>query len=241
MRQEQTMDDRFLLRAYWGPRKETIDKCADRLGQFLARIAVRSDSLAAWFEKSRSRRKATEKAIDSGKDGLMDLLRRCQNREDTTGDVIEDLGFHVALWNGRRGKEVSSLSIKCGMHCSVPGVGFNCVLLNLPEDLGTLANGVAMAQLFADTVESWEPERATVCSELAVDNRGFDARRPFVDWMVYVAELKIAATSVPDAADVRQVASGTMIVVEDGPENAIASEHLHKVVQIENAIRRVCV
>lgn len=234
------MDDRFLIRAYWEARRETADECANRLLHFLMRIGGRTAVIATWYETARSRRKATEKTVSPSKDALLSLLQRGQNREDVTGKVIEDLGFHVSLWNGRSGREISGLSITCGLYSDVVGVGSNCVLIELPEELGELANGEVMAELFRDVIECWDPQRASVCSELAVDNRTFDANCPFVDWMVYVSELEIAATSVPDVAEVRHVGSGTMILVEDHATNALASEHLRKVEQVGNVIGGAC-
>ncbi len=222
------MNDRFVVRAYWGPRKETVDDCSNRLERFLTRISAQSDLFVSWYEKVRNRGKATSRSVSTSRDGLLELLRSGQNCEDTTGEVIEDLGFRVSLWNGGRGSEVSSLSIRCGVYCSVAGVGLNCVLFDLPEQLGSLASGNAMVELFCDVVESWEPQRAAVCSELALDKRSFDANHPFVDWMVYVAGLKVAQSDVPVAAAVRHVETGTMIVVEDYPGDALRRSTLQR-------------
>ena len=227
------MKDRFLIRAYWGPRKETVADAARRLRKFLVRIGGHSELLKGWYQKTRCRSGATETKLNTSmEDELVKLFLRGRNRDDITGEVIEDLGFRVGLWNGRPRREVASLSVTCGLYSDVQGVGVNGVLIDLPEDLGPLSKNHLMSSAFRDLIECWEPRHACVCSELAIDGRSFDANVPFVDWMLYVSELAISSTSVPYASAVSQVLSGTMIVVEDRPADALSPEHLSNVEQI---------
>jgi Immunity protein 52 len=87
--------------AYWGDRRETAFECGERLSRCLLGLGAVDPLLAAWFLKGATRSTATV-PIALGADDLASLFDRGRNRRDSDGEVIEELGFRVGLWNNRR-------------------------------------------------------------------------------------------------------------------------------------------
>lgn len=93
------MTENWLLGAYWGPRPESSDQCADRLAECWRALADRHPALATWYLRADSER-AAHRPIETRREQLVELIESGRNRRDFTGDVIESLGFHVGAWNG---------------------------------------------------------------------------------------------------------------------------------------------
>jgi hypothetical protein len=193
------------LCAYWQPRKESIHACGDRLGRFLTALSACDPVFAAWYERGASRRKGKQAEIDFKNEAhLLDLLDRGRNRRDVGKEVMEDLGFRVGLWNGGKSAKMAGLSVTCGLYATVAGLGGNCLILDLPEDLGDLQQSERMASVLTLAATSWEPDWAGVFSVGAMNKRVYNPAVPFVDWMVYVshklapAPLAISSARVVD-------------------------------------------
>jgi Immunity protein 52 len=230
---------RFFVGAYWSSRKESIDQCADRLRKFFVALAACDPVLATWFEKGRSRKQALQKpAVIADQGYLLGLLNRGRNRRDVGGTVIEELGFHVGLWNGESGEKAAGLGVRCGLYWTSPNpnVGMsNCVALDLPEHLGELKQTDRMSGVMTATARAWEPEWAGVMSKAAMDARMLDVKAPFVDWMVYVSQ-RIDGVLPPSS--VVQLENGTLIVVQPGPPSMNSTADQENVRRIENILRQ---
>lgn len=201
--------------AYWGPRRESIDRCADRFIDCLAGIAKFGDVFAKWYEKGKSSRDARARIIDvQSRESVVRLLEKGRNRRDIDGSVIADLGFHLGVWNGAGRQRAASFSVTCGLYNQNPNLS-NAVVLNLPEDLGELADKERCVELLAALVRAWEPEWAGVISTASRNSRPF--RSPFVDWIVYVNR-RVDRSKLPSAASVKVVDGlGTIILVQEHP------------------------
>ena len=184
------MTMRYMLGAYWPARKESVEECASRLHAFLAQLTASDSALVTWYERAQSRKRALRKSADTGdRNYLQSLLNQGRNRRDVGHTVIDELGFHVGLWNGGDARSEAGLSVTCGLYWVSPTPNAsmsNCVVLHLPTDLGELNQTERMAHLLAATARAWEPDWAGVMSNESMKARGFDASAPFVDWMVYV-------------------------------------------------------
>jgi hypothetical protein len=225
------------LGAYWQARRESAEECAERLSLFLSELAATDSALSVWYEKSKSRRKANQSRLDVGcVKTLADLLERGQNRRDVGGDVIADLGFHVGIWNGERSLKAMSLDVTCGAYSSNEQLGNN-VLLDFPEDLGSLEQRERMQQVLAATAKAWEPNWAGVYSLGAMNNRAFSPTTPFVDWMVYLSREECPAPPAEQAISVTEINDiGTLIVVSKHPCRPDDPSHQSRVAAIESSI-----
>ena len=234
------MTEMYSIRAYWGPRKESIESCTVRAVDFFQRVVDHGAFKSSWFKKGQSRRKALEQGINVlNREEIAELLNKGVNRRDLTKEAIKELGFHINLWNGEKGRDVAALSLVCGNYSRAEGMGNNFILLELPEDLGGLSSSEQMLRLFTIVIEVWRPERACVCSDDAADERNFDTGRHFVDWMVYVSGASLNPKYFPQAFGVLPAHSGTIIVVEPEAPNSSSTAHQQKVREIEHRLNRV--
>jgi hypothetical protein len=228
----------YKLCAYWKARKETIDACADRLARFLTTLSAYADVFTAWYERATSRRKAKQVEIDFKNKGcLLDLLERGRHRRDIGKEVMEDLGFHVGMWNGGKSTKMVGLNVTCGLYSTAPGLGGNCVVMDLPEELGDLQQTERIANVLVATATSWEPDWAGVFSLDAMNKRNFKPTAPFVDWMLYVSNKLVPNPRVPGPSLVKPVdAIGSLIVVQQEPVEAGNPVHLQRVRTVETAL-----
>jgi hypothetical protein len=230
------MSSGFFVGAYWAARKESIDQCADRLHRFFVDLAACDPTLATWYEKGRSHKQALEKQAEIRDSSyLLSLLDRGRHRRDVGRTVMEELGFRVGLWNGGSENKTAGLNITCGLYWTSPNPNAsmsNCLTLDLPEDLGELKHAERMACVLAAIAREWEPDWAGVISRDAMSARAFNAKAPFVDWMVFIPR-KI--DGVPAPSSVMQLENGSLIVVQPDPpavNNAEAQERIRKIESI---------
>jgi hypothetical protein len=230
--------DDLYIGAYWQARKETINGCADRLGRFLSALSACGPVFSAWYKRGRSRRQAKQVEIDfKNKDCLLDLLEQGRNRTNVGKQVIEDLGFHVGMWNGGEPQKEVGLSVTCGLYSTAPGLGGNCVMIDLPEELGDLRQSQRMANVLVAVATSWEPDWAGVISRKSRETRSFVPGKPFVDWMLYLSSRLVPNPNVPVASSATPVgALGSVIVVQQESVKANSPADLQRVKAVETAL-----
>lgn len=227
----------FLLGAYWAARKESVGECADRLLRFFRDLGKCDESLSHWYERARSRKKALERpAIIDSHEYWVGKLNRGRNWTDINRTVIEDLGFMVGLWNGQDDRSSIGMLISCGSFS--PYVG-NSLTLHLPIKTGALKTSARMRKVLAAVATAWEPDWAGVMSDEAMQRRRFNARRPFVDWMLYVSDKWLPKTpAFEPPTTTERLAAGTIIVVQQEPPDPCNPTHLENIKRVRAALRR---
>ena len=223
-----------MLGAYWGPRKESIDQCAERALSFFEEIAKCDPALKTWRERGKSRQGALIKNANTGdRQYLIELLDRGRNKKDIGSSPINDLGFNVGLWNG---VDVS-LSITCGLYWSgsKSRAGLlNSIVLDLPQDLGELNRSEKMSSLLLSVVNAWTPDWAGVMAKDAMRSRNFSAQVPFVDWMLFVS--RELPSSKLDPPVFRTQSGGSLIVVQADPPSDTDPKALSRINVVKEAI-----
>lgn len=229
----------YKLCAYWNARKETIDACAERLARFLSALSACDVVFTTWFEKSTSRRKAKQAKIDfTNRACLLDLLEKGRNRKDIGREVIEELGYHVGMWNGAKSKKMVGLDVTCGLYSTAPGIGGNCVIMDLPEELGDLQQADRMAGVLTTAATSWEPDWAGILSLEAMSSPNFSPTVPYVDWMLYLSNTLGYSAKVSEPSLVQPINSiGQLIVVQQEPVEVDNPVHLERVKAVQTALR----
>lgn len=201
--------DPFYLGAYWRSRQESSLQCGQRLASCIARLSEIDEALGSWFRRGASKA-AAKTPVDLDAQSLGRLLAQGVNRRDVGGDVIEELGFSVGLWN--RARPAVGLSGTVGAHPSFTGV-LNSVVFDFPppeaEALRLYEPRVAGAILDA-VVESWEPDWATWTTHALRSAQGAAPREPVVGWMTY---LSTSLTADSSGATSRPLLDGTVVTI----------------------------
>jgi hypothetical protein len=232
----------YFLGAYWQPRKESIEECADRFLAFFADLVRCDDMMSRWFELGRSRKQALKRQIDlADRDSLLDLLEGGRHWTDYDHRLMEDMGFAAMIWNGGDDHSSARLTVSCGCYSDFKPFPNN-VIMDLPHDLGSLADVSHMRCIMASVVAAWEPLWAGVLSFDAHDKRQGEGPvvNPFVDWMVYIDHQwlpKVPKLYPPASAE--SVASGTLIVTQDEPPDPLNDVHAENIRRVDVALRSV--
>jgi hypothetical protein len=208
-----TMTEPFYLGAYWGPRGESVSACAERLTTCLLRIGSLAPLAATWYRKAGRRKDAMGSPVSVESSALRELLLAGVNRRDFGGDVINELGFSVSLWNGDSRAPVG-FSVTCGAAPSTPGV-MNSFVLNLPSPEAGGAQfyepSTARALVMA-VVAAWEPDWATFASHRLREAVDPAPRQPVTGWITYLSARGRRPVPSRLGAVVEQLDDGALVV-----------------------------
>ncbi|WP_366059621.1 Imm52 family immunity protein [Pigmentiphaga sp.] len=103
-----------MLGAYWGVCPDSLEGCVDRVERFFAGLAEIDPLLSHWCERGWSHKDALARKVDaSDVEKLEELLLEGRNRRDVGGEVIEELGFKLSLWNGADVEEAAFRGGSC--------------------------------------------------------------------------------------------------------------------------------
>lgn len=214
--------------AYWGPRKESAEECAQRTAHFLTLLAPADPFLAQWYKPTRSQKDARKYPLmPPDLPTLTELFRRGVNREKG-GPVFEELGLSFWFDNGGPTRDCAALRITCGDYA---GSSPNHCVLTLPWD-GPNAARVLTAAVLTQVVRSmavaWEPDWAFATSYSYEDEYREPASAPFsLGWVTYLSHrfgrvpLLPAPVRIEPADD-----KGTLIVLTPERFTMANSDHV---------------
>jgi hypothetical protein len=207
--------DSFYVGAYWGARAESVGSCAGRLADCVGLLGAAHPALASWHRKGGSGSATSTQPVGNDRDAMEVLLSEGRDRKDIGGEVIEELGFHAALWN--RGVSVS-LRTLCGAVPAAPYVSNSCVLGPFgPSDTTAVLFEPAVARLMLMAlVEAWAPQWAAFTSNEMRDGQHSAPGRPVAGWLTYVAGDKGFPSQPGLIAE--KAAHGTLVTATADPQ-----------------------
>ncbi|CAM3417769.1 hypothetical protein BOSP111201_03980 [Bordetella sputigena] len=202
----------YIAAAYWGPRKESAAACAARANRLVSSLSKISPYLAGWRAKGRTRRQAlAAQPLDCSLEALSALFSAGRNHRDIDGVVMEELGFSIGVWNGGDHEGASSLSMRCGLFSTVPGLS-NSVVISLPSILEPCIAEFCK-DLVSVLVDAWEPDWAVVTSTTAIAARS--EHGPFLDRALYVSSSIAVPEIVANALLPKKLSNGHLFLSAD--------------------------
>ncbi len=219
----------YFLGAYWFDRKESVEQCSERVLRCLAELGKCDAAYSRWFRCGRSRKQSLAREVGITSDTVKELLLRGRNRRDVGGEIIEDLGFSMSLWNGGKDGQDFGLRVHCGAYTGNPSLG-NCCVVNLPSEgppSDRLLQVDAVLHLMRVVVESFDPDWATVMPDALLKNIQFLPNRPVPGWLFYAADRMLR---LPHFSATTRVVSipghGHVVVTSEEPFSTQRPEHL---------------
>jgi hypothetical protein len=220
---------------YWTGRRETIDSCVDRCHRWFQDVDSNTkESSIAWLENATTRGAKDQKATTADKTYLRELLLRGRSWTDIGRKLMKQLGFNAWLYARSQQGDISELHIACG--------GYGPFVSNVLTwySVESVIRPIEVARyrsLLVAMADAWDPDWAGFISDETRDRRKFDARRPFVDWMVYVSHKWLPEpASFEPPASVEHLSNGTLIVVQDSPPDPDNDEHQENIRRVEQAL-----
>jgi hypothetical protein len=178
--------DSFSLCLHWGPRPESHEECALKVGMFIRELGEIHDLLESWVPVTRRKKKVPVRGSDSL--DTLQVLVFGVNRSEVTREPIEELGLSIQFWN----KKPYQIGLSADMGSCIAGVGIvDSVVLGFPpvgcED-DELHDIVTVRRMVLPAVEIFSPVWAAMIS-----HRQRDIRRPRPDslglgWVTYLAD-----------------------------------------------------
>jgi hypothetical protein len=145
---------KVIVGAYWGPREETREACAQRLAVFFEILHQHDPALACWYERMMSPDEPLVR-IPTDAAGLAPLLHVNQ---DEGGQLFPHLGMSFTAWRGPDSKAGASFT------CSLGGYSrwvSNTFVINCNDRTASLQ---MLRALLRATVEAFDPDDAIVNS-----------------------------------------------------------------------------
>jgi len=230
----------FYVGVYWGDRREGLDACAGRLSEYLAQLRECDVIFRQWFELGYSRKQALEKPVEIEISYLRGLLDQGRHRTDIGQHPIEDLGFHVSIWNGLSDSDGSTVfSTSCGSFSEHPGILNSCVL-TLPdngENADRVLNYNTLQRILSVAVRAWEPDWGVVTSYSLSSRHPAKPRAPYWGWILYLSEHRGKVPSLaPPASTLFIEEKGTIITVTDEHFDCKWSDHLNSMKRVYSVL-----
>lgn len=229
------MAGRYYVGGYWGSRQEPIDVCAQRTVRLFIDLAHCDPLFAHWF-KLMAAGDESRREVDPDVNSIRDLLLSGRARRDDNGQVIEELGFHLGLWNGHMGDGGVHISIGCGAYGD--RAHNRCVLSGLTLTGGSrLNNASALATVLRTIVETWDPDWGIVQADDYLTLAPPRADSPFqVGWLTYLSSRFSDAPSLPESVRVEPLGMGRLIVLTDELFSIANASHLDAITKIRGAL-----
>lgn len=215
--------DEYYVGTYWLVRREPAESCAVRTESFFRRLAACDPSLAHWFRKGRTLKKALRHRIETDSASLLTAFRQQEQEE---GRFPTD-GFSLRGWNGEVREAASSIDLRCGdASLWVP----NICLFSPPQE-GAAAERFLqvpmLTRILSVMAATWEPEWGIVTSHELRDTLSESPKTgTFVGWLTYFSLRRGEVPPLPAPVQVEPVEDkGTLVILT--PERLTASNSAH--------------
>ncbi|NRD66315.1 immunity 52 family protein, partial [Corallococcus exiguus] len=184
-----TYPETYYAGAYWGPRRESPEACAQRAAAFFNMLAACDPLLGSWNKIPKPRGKGRKTPLmPPDLPTLTEAFRRGVNREPG-GPAFEQLGLRVSAYNDGPPKEMVIVNMTCGSY--EQNSTANVCVLSIPSK-GASAERMLTASMLTNVTRSmalaWEPDWAVAMSETY---RAMDGRQgkddPWLGWVTYLA------------------------------------------------------
>lgn len=217
------MAETFYVGAYWGPRAEAVDACAERLARFLADLTQTSPLLGSWFKTASRRKAALKRPIEPAADQLRELLLAGQaRRDDATRSVMSELGFAVDMWNGQDVQ--AGLRVRCGAPAVIQGMTSNTLVMQLPAAEGDaleLYQRQAALAVMRSVVTVWQPSWSTWTSHRLRKAQEPQPGEVVTGWATYIADGGGVVTGrLPVGFTAEHLGNGLLLVAEGDADSA---------------------
>lgn len=226
---------RAFFGAYWGPRAESAEECADRVGRLIRGLEVIDVLLTGWRDKAETKAGAlAQPVVTTDRQDLVERLKAGVVRDDR-GTLIETAGYSVYWWNGDESDPAAiTLNMSLGRTSKqVP----NSVVFQFPDPtaLPSIYSARSASDLVLTVIEVFQPDRAVWLDD---DSRAAqkDPDRVLPNgaraigrlvghpagWATYLADSEPTGFNdslLPATASAERIGDGTLVLLGNDPAN----------------------
>ena len=219
----------YFIGAYWRARKETLEECLKTMISCLEKISTLDPELKIYFYAT------PKKEIVA----LENFLRLQMMREVELAEG-DDLGFKARLKITQDGKEWISVSFRCGLYNSTPGMS-NYFLIDPVKPGNPFSDKIFRSDfleaLFRVLATELRPDWITIISNSYIENYCPNfGKIPGFCWLIYLSKEFGLMPPLPSNAKTSAVDNlGTLITIFEeayDPNSSIQANFLQEVNQI---------
>ncbi|WP_043321950.1 immunity 52 family protein [Corallococcus coralloides] len=224
-----TYPETYYAGAYWGPRRESPEECAQRAAAFFNLLAACDPLLANWNKIPKPRGKGRKTPLmPPDLPTLTEAFRRGVNREPG-GPAFEQLGLTVSAYNDGPPKEIVFVNMTCGSYAQTNSA--NVCVLSIPSK-GESAERMLTASMLTDVARSmalaWEPDWAVAMSHSHRDLQAAEGQDdPWLGWVTYLSRGRGTVPPLPAPVRIEPVEDqGTLIILTPERFTVANPEHV---------------
>jgi hypothetical protein len=232
------MSETYYIGAYWGPRQEDAEACAQRVAHMVRLLAPVDPLFGRWFKCVKSLKESLKRPLDSDIEGLRKYIQSRVMR-DSVRVPMPDLGFSVNLWNGGSGDDDVWLNFLCGGYTE--NVSNACVLRTPYK--GRAAEHVLTTAFQTEALRAiataWDPDSGMAISNAHQDIIEKKCPDVLVGWVTYLSRRLGRVPPLPAPVRIEPVGDqGTLVILT--PERFTASnpEHLDLAERVRERLDR---
>ena len=212
------MDGSFFLGAYWRPRLETVEQCAERMLAFLLSIRDWNGGYTRWYRQgSRAPRNPEARRVQLTTTELVKALLRDAER-DQHRQVIASAGYGIGLWSPRdsyvgQGPD-GTVAVYAHVGSAVPP--WNVVLINpfgSEDAVKSFFEVSALVSMMEAVVDAWEPDWCLVVSDVYLKRiYPHFGGKPNIGWLTYFAIPLAGLPPIPPVVSVSSLGSKGVLI-----------------------------
>jgi hypothetical protein len=224
---------RAFFGAYWGPRAESAEECADRIGRLIRGLEVIDVLLTGWRDKAETKSGAlAQPVVTTDRQDLVERLKAGVMRDDS-GTVIDTAGYWVYWWNGDENDPAAiTLNMSLGRTSKqVP----NSVVFQFPDPttVPSIYSAPSASNLVLTVIEVFQPERAVwLDDDSRVAQKSPDWVMPNgaraigrlaghpAGWATYLVDSEPTSFNddlLPATASAERIGDGTLVLLGNDP------------------------
>jgi len=209
----------FFLRFLWGPRPESLKRCAGRLDAFLSELRSIDNAFAAW-----RRDNTTAFQVPLGVKRLEGWLAEGVNRNDVGKEVIAELGFALSLTSSE--ESTLTLRVNCGVYSSWTN---NCCSIEFPST-GKVADRILRADILTRvakaTVLAWQPDHGVITSHQCSARSQPPSFLSEAGWITYLSEKYNHLSQLPSQLTTENIVGGRLVVATSDRFDSTNAQHM---------------
>jgi hypothetical protein len=150
----------------WPHRKESGERCAEKLSATIDILEAYSSIFASWAAMPRTlaQRQSCKPIDHTDKKILLDLLLKGQSKTDAPPRaIISELGFSAQLWNLNEGDTYASITVFCGSYAK--NVPYNSVSISIRRFYPPLLTSSDLIMIMKKLLFIWEANFGSVFFE----------------------------------------------------------------------------
>ena len=235
----------YQLSVSWGPRAERMSACATRFVVMLEKLAAEHSTLASWFKQARTRATAFESfcIMPPRQAELEEILHRGRQFTSGSRELIPELGYSVAAWNGQDEPYELSFHVRPG--------GYNPQLLypnevcipTLRPGNRELLNAVVLKRILLTIADCWDADWSVV-ETWDYQGKTLDAQGrpllPYGGWLTYLSPALAEKVSSPPDIAAESLPNGALFMLATEEQFDVANPvHVANLDAIQKALAPV--